>query len=163
MSIEQFNSLTLEQKQAFRFAHNGHWSGLFAAFAESVHLDWPQTVHRADCALVALLNAVPQLALPADIEPHGYPEFPHTNASEAAPDGPIVNEERASSPREHPAALSALVAAADHARRYLFNCSDLLDGMGCEAGCGNTVRHLETALAPFTDADSVTQPDTAVS
>ena len=146
-----------------RHDHAGHWTAFFRDRLNANFHPEP-AAEFADNALEILLERIPQLARPAEIEPHGSPDFPTTNTPqvEAAPDGPFVNEESASSPRPHPAALSKLVAAAAEARDYLDGCSDLLDGMGAEAGCGSVWRALNAALKPFAD-DDITQPDTAVS
>lgn len=167
--------MSREERQASRYRNLGHWATFYAALVGTGRTP-ALAVALADEALAELLSAVPQLTQPAPIEPHGAPEFPTEQPSEAAPDGPFVNEESASSPRQHPAAISKrvpfathsqqfisnLIAAAAEARDYLDGCSDLLDGMGSEAGCGNVWRALNGALKPFVD-DDITQPDTAVS
>lgn len=121
MTRQQFFAASDAEKSAFRFAHIGHWLGFFTAQI-ALGVDRLVASNASDLALHELLYRVPQLAQPAEIEPHGAPDFSQTNTkqkTEAAPDGPIVNEESASSPRQHPAAISKLVEAARDAAALL--------------------------------------------
>lgn len=150
--------MSREKRQESRYRNLGHWAAFYAALVGAGRTP-ALAVALADEALAELLSAVPQLAQPAPIEPHGAPEFPTEQPSEAAPDGPFVNEESASSPRPHPAAISQLIAAARAAEVTLTESFE--EGLSM-LEVNSLVERLRNALKPFVD-DDIIQPDTAVS